>query len=188
MTDLRRANGEFAKFVKRLKRYVGFSPQYVAVPEFQKRGAVHYHLLLNCPYIPADELARLWGKGFVKVNAIDNVDNLGAYVTKYMTKDNVDERLAGQKSYFMSRNLKKPEETTDGALIDEVLAAACVERVACSAEFESEYYGRVRFTQLVLAAPLSLAEFRKPQQSKVFPPLWGECVKLRPRVRYSYAH
>lgn len=97
MTDLRRANGEFAKFVKRLKRYVGFSPQYVAVPEFQKRGAVHYHLLLNCPYIPADELARLWGQGFVKVNAIDNVDNLGAYVTKYMTKDNVDERLAGQR-------------------------------------------------------------------------------------------
>ena len=186
VTDLRFANRELGKFLKRLKRHFGNILQYIAVVEFQKRGAIHYHVLMNCPYIPADVLERLWGHGFVKINAIDNVDNLGAYFTKYMTKDNMDERLAGQKSYFMSRNLKKPEETTDGELIDEVLAAADVERVAYSTEFESEYYGTIRYTQLVLASPVTLADFRRPPESCCFPPLWGVCVPLRPGKAGSY--
>lgn len=180
VTDLRRANRELGKFLKRLKRWLGYAPQYVIVPEFQKRGAVHYHVLINCSYIPVEVLERLWSHGFVKINAIDNVDNLGAYVTKYMTKDNLDERLAGQKCYFMSRNLKKPEETTDGELIDKVLAAADVERVAYSVESDCEYYGTVRYTQLVLASPVTLADFRCPPESRCFPPLWGECIRLDP--------
>lgn len=186
VTDLRFANHEFGKFLKRLKRYLGYIPQYIAVVEFQKRGAIHFHVLMNCPYIPVEVLERLWGHGFVKINAIDNVDNLGAYVTKYMTKDNIDERLAGQKSYFTSHNLKKPEETTDGELIDEVLAAADVERVAYSTEFDSEYYGTIRYTQLVLASPVTLADFRRPPESCCFPPLWGVCVPLRPGKAGSY--
>ena len=186
VTDSRYANREFTKFIKRLKGRLGYSPQYIAVVEFQKRGAIHFHVLMNCPYIPVEVLERLWGHGFVKINAIDNVDNLGAYVTKYMTKDNIDERLAGQKSYFTSHNLKKPEETTDGELIDEVLAAADVERVAYSTEFDSEYYGTIRYTQLVLASPVTLADFRSPPESRCFPPLWGECIPLRPGRAGSY--
>lgn len=33
----------------------------------------------------------------------------GAYIVKYMTKDNRDERLQGLKAYLFSRNLKRPE-------------------------------------------------------------------------------
>ena len=167
MTDLKAANRDFTNFIKRFNRYSGRRLQYIAVPEFQERGAVHYHLLLNAPYIPHGKLAELWGHGFVKVNRIDNVDNIGAYITKYMTKDSLDERLNGVKCYFMSYNLKKPEQTTNEELIDEVLSACTVKRVACSSKFDTEYFGEVRYTQLIMKERISLAELRKqiPLQS-----------------------
>lgn len=52
----------------------------------------------------------MWGQGFVYINAISHVDNIGAYIVKYMTKDNTDERLQGLKAYLYSRNLRRPEE------------------------------------------------------------------------------
>ena len=178
VTDLKKANNEFVKFRKRLSRWLDIPLQYIAVPEFQKRGAVHYHILMNCHYIDNAVLARLWGHGFVRINRIDNVDNIGAYITKYMTKDTLDERLAGVKCYFMSHNLKKPEETTDEETISAVLDALDVKRVACSCSFDSDYYGEIRYTQFVLNAPLSLADYRTPPQSVCFPPLW--CNSFNP--------
>ena len=172
VADLKTANREFIKARKRLSRFLKMPLEYIAVPEFQKRGAVHYHILMNCPYIENETLARLWGHGFVKINAIDKIDNIGAYITKYMTKDGLDERLAGQKSYFMSHNLKAPEVATDSETIEDVLADMDVKRVACSSSFNSEYYGTVRYTQYVLQTPLSLASYRKSRASKRFPPLW----------------
>ena len=50
------------------------------------------------------------GNGFVFINAIEHVDNIGAYILKYITKNNNDVRLMGQKAYLTSRNLKHPEE------------------------------------------------------------------------------
>lgn len=149
--DLDYAHYELDKFIKRLKtRYKGF--QFINVVEFQKRGAIHFHMLCNLPYVPVEELAEIWGHGFVKINRIDNVDNVGAYITKYMTKDNVDERLAERKCYSMSKSLRKPAEYTQDDDIDEVLEnLESVSRIH-SSEFESEYYGVVRYTQIVCTA------------------------------------
>ena len=178
VVNVNQAYRMLSNFFKRLKRYLKKPPQYIAVLEFQKRGAIHFHVLMNIPYIPHKELERLWGHGFVKINQIDDTDNIGAYITKYMTKENMDERLAGQKSYTMSRNLKKPEETTDAEVIEAVLADVCVKRVAYTAEFESEYYGSISYTQLILERSVTLSAYRKPQASGCFPPLWGVCKPL----------
>lgn len=110
--DVKEANLEFHKFMKRLKRKYP-NLRYVAVIEFQDkygRGAVHYHMIVNLPYIKAKELETIWAQGFVKINAIDKVDNLGAYVIKYMTKDQADERLQGLKAYNCSKGLERPLE------------------------------------------------------------------------------
>ena len=179
ITELKAANREFVKFRKRLARFLHIDLEYIATPEFQKRGAVHFHMLMNCPYIENETLARLWGNGFVRINRIDNVDNIGAYITKYMTKGGFDERLIGQKSYFMSHNLKAPEVATDSEIIQEVLADMDVKRVACSSLFDSEYYGTIRYTQCVLQAPLFLAEYRKPPASRRLSPLW--CGEFAPQ-------
>lgn len=109
LTDVKKANYEFMKFIQRLRyRYKGF--KYIAVIEFQKRGAVHYHMISDLPYIENGELRKIWGQGFVKINDITHVDNVGAYMIKYMTKDIADERLMGLKSYQTSRGLIRPIE------------------------------------------------------------------------------
>lgn len=118
-TNIEECNLLFKNFIKRLKyKYNLLCLKYLAVIEFQERGAVHYHVLLNIPYIPHKELQELWGNGFVFVNAISHVDNLGAYILKYMTKDNNDTRLMGKKAYLTSRNLKQEETIVNHDLRD----------------------------------------------------------------------
>lgn len=148
VTDIDFARTAFGCYIKRLNRkYQGF--QYVCVIEFQERGAVHFHLLCNLPYVDVNALARVWGHGFIKLNRIDNVDNVGAYVTKYMTKENMDERLIGRRSYSMSRGLNAPQVYTDEKQIEaELESLENVERVQTST-YESEHYGTVRYTQII---------------------------------------
>ncbi|OGH81168.1 MAG: hypothetical protein A3I29_01725 [Candidatus Magasanikbacteria bacterium RIFCSPLOWO2_02_FULL_44_11] len=109
ITDLKDANYVFNQFVKRISyRYSDF--EYLAVPEFQQRGAVHYHLLCNLPFIEQEAIAQMWGQGFIKINRLNNVTNVGAYVCKYLSKDMFDERTFGKKKFFRSQTLKAPVE------------------------------------------------------------------------------
>lgn len=70
ITDLSYANREFHKFTSKVSRRcknLGFEYMYIGVPEFQKRGAVHYHLLTNLPVnseiIPKQKKPlKLWNK------------------------------------------------------------------------------------------------------------------------------
>jgi len=62
--------------------------------EFQRRGAVHYHLLALCwkrrpPWVKKGELAAKWGLGFVDVSFIDK-GRVVTYVTKYVRKPVVE--------------------------------------------------------------------------------------------------
>jgi len=140
ITDLKLANYEWKKFKQRLETKIGYKLQYLVVIEFQKRGAIHYHcVMFNLPYIQNKDLSAIWKNGYVKINRIDNVDNVGAYVCKYITKDNDDDRLAGQKMYFTSRGLKKPVEIKEGERVNSL--ATSLPSTACvyEAVFENEY-------------------------------------------------
>lgn len=115
--DFKTANHEFRIFIKRVKRkYPLF--KYVAVPEFQDKtrgGVIHYHMLCNLPYMPVsglEELHQLWGQGWIDLRRIDKVENLGAYMAKYLGKQNFDNRLFGVKNFLLqwiycSRELSK---------------------------------------------------------------------------------
>lgn len=105
--DVKEANKLFKLFILRM-RYLYPYLKYMAVIEFQdlnRGGVVHYHMLAKLPFIKAKELQEIWGNGFIKVNSIKHVDNLGAYVVKYMNKDTSDKRLQGLKAYNTSKNL-----------------------------------------------------------------------------------
>lgn len=109
--DVRTANYEFKKFVQRLKYEHYPELKYVAVVEFQERGAVHYHLLMNIPYIRKKELEAIWGHGFVDIKRPRNIKNWGAYFAKHGTKASQAglSQLVGQKKFFCSRGLARPE-------------------------------------------------------------------------------
>lgn len=92
MTDTVRLHNDFRKFNMRFqayckKHYLG-KYEYIAVMEPQARGAWHVHLLLiwefAAPFIPNADLARIWGFGFVSIKSLQNVDNVGAYLTAYL--------------------------------------------------------------------------------------------------------
>lgn len=113
MSDVKECNQLFKKFIMRLNYKLNQKIKYLAVIEFQERGAVHYHVLSDIPYIPQKELQDIWGHGFVYINAVKHVDNIGAYIVKYMTKDTEDLRLQGLQAYLHSRNLIKPYEVVN---------------------------------------------------------------------------
>lgn len=109
--DVAWANKQFQNFIKKMKRrQADFG--YVAVIEFQKRGAVHYHMLCNLKleWDSPEQLKsherhfgeEVWGHGFVDIG-YKQTDNAGAYLIKYMTKDNNDIRLKGKKRYFFPK-------------------------------------------------------------------------------------
>lgn len=159
ITDVKEANYEFQKFIKRLN-YLAFNTKkanlkYNAVIEFQKRGAIHYHLIIyNMPWTKHKVIEETWGNGWVFINKIDEVDNVGAYVSEYLGnaekgqgKDVFDDRLQGKKSYFSSRGLYKPIEITDKKIVEQVATALLNEKLSYSATFENEHLGNITYKQ-----------------------------------------
>ncbi|GGM43726.1 Rep protein [Paraliobacillus quinghaiensis] len=149
MKDVKESNYNFKKFIQRLNYKMDLKLKYSCVVEFQKRGAVHYHLLAyNLPFIENSKLAEIWGHGFVQVKNIDSIDNVGAYVTKYMSKDNDDERLRGLKCYFSSRGLYKPTEQILDKEKFESVKGALEQFETYSAEFDTDWLGKIKYSQI----------------------------------------
>lgn len=157
--DLDKANYEFDKFIKRLNYHCYGTKKanlkYTCVVEFQKRGAIHYHLIIyNMPYVKANDISNVWGNGFIKINKIDDVDNVGAYVGEYLGQagkgqghEIEDDRLQGKKSYFSSRGLYKPIEITDKKIVEQVATALLNEKPTYSATYENEHLGKITYKQ-----------------------------------------
>jgi hypothetical protein len=108
--DLSRTNPDFTLFTRKVRDTYG-DMQYIAVPEFQERGAVHYHaLFFNLPFIQdfKGEMARVWPHGTTKIEAVRSMNAMPRYISKYMTKSLADKRTSGRRSFFTSRNLHRP--------------------------------------------------------------------------------
>lgn len=82
---------DFKKFFMRLRyRYKKISTiDYINVLEPHSTGNYHMHVLLRFNnldkvYIPNAELADLWGNGFVTIQSLKDVDNIGAYISAYL--------------------------------------------------------------------------------------------------------
>lgn len=107
MTDKDILYKDVDKFLKRLRyKYNAItSIDYINVVEPQNRGAWHCHILLRFNdleevFISNEDMFELWGHGFVTVKAIDKVDNVGAYLTAYLTDISLDDYLDINNSEF----------------------------------------------------------------------------------------
>lgn len=150
ITDLKSANYEFTKFMKRLN-YEIFNTKkakikYIVVPEYTKKGRIHYHVIFfNIPFIKSNLVADIWGHGFIKINKIDKVDNVGAYVCKYMTKDN--DKIEGMKSYVPSRGLLQPIEIDKEKEVQNLEDSVPLEKLTYECSFDNDYTGSVTYRQ-----------------------------------------
>lgn len=152
--EVAEANKLFTEFLRKLNVKI-FGTQkdkrglkYLVVMEFQKRGAIHYHaIFFNLPYLKSSVLADIWGNGFIQVKQINNVDNVGAYISKYLTKDYDDERLDSKKRYFTSRGLKKPFVEIDIKKIALLKKAISESFKVFDTTFENIFTGKINYLQ-----------------------------------------
>jgi len=120
MTDTKRLYDDFKLFNKRFQYYCKTKeyskPEYIVMMEPQGRGAWHAHLLYiwdsKAPFIPNEDLANIWGHGFTKIKKLDNVDNVGAYLTAYLGDIDLDD----VESIRNGDTLKKVELEENGEL------------------------------------------------------------------------
>lgn len=138
--DIDQANKDFSNYLRQVKRHCeseGREFYYLGVPEFQKRGAIHYHLFVSeecgsycIPYqkkllvtknsktgeirkthyydFPYWNHGYSYGDNLMDEKKFDENFNLALYMCKYLYKD-LDERLFGRNKILKSNNLEKPE-------------------------------------------------------------------------------
>lgn len=121
VTNVTFANKKFRYFIDKVRR-VKKDFKYLCIPEFQKRGAVHYHMLCNINidndsllYVQEDNKKfkhiKYWNDGFSSIEVMTgDPKKVVGYISKYMTKD-IDNRLFGKHRYFYSQNLITPKES-----------------------------------------------------------------------------
>lgn len=114
MTDCKRLYTDVDKFLKKLRyKYRDESKiDYINVVEPQGRGAWHCHLLMkfvdmDSIFIKNKELAKIWGHGFVTIKRIENVDNVGAYLTAYLADIPLDEYEGTENRVVVVKEDKK---------------------------------------------------------------------------------
>ena len=101
MTDSKQLYNDFKRFMTRFKRrFKEYKIEYIVAMEPQSRGAWHCHCIIIfdrvAPFIPNATIEVLWEQGFTKTTKLDNIDNIGAYLTAYLgdmefTKENIQE-------------------------------------------------------------------------------------------------
>lgn len=120
MQDVDKADKHFKKFMFEIhKTYPNL--KYLATREFQQRGAVHYHVLLN-QRIDIKKAQNAWKKGFITLVQHKNKLKAVMYVLKYISKDvgeTVMQTKNGhtKKAYLSSQGLKQDLEQCTASYI-----------------------------------------------------------------------
>lgn len=94
MQDTEKLHNDYKKFTQRL-RYKYKNIEMLAVVEPQERGAWHLHCLIKDKkgkqlYIPFEEMDKIWGHGATTTKRLVDCDNVGAYLTAYLTNLKTD--------------------------------------------------------------------------------------------------
>lgn len=158
LRDVTYTDDLFKKFVMRFNYRYKTKLKYIAVREFHKSGRIHYHMLCDWKKelvfedeIRADECfigEKVWKHGFVDIKQLDHVDNVGAYIIKYMTKNVAIEFFRGKKIYLCSKGLERPfvYRGKEADLIINTYGLDTKKEVFTNS-YESEYLGKIIYTE-----------------------------------------
>ena len=108
---------EFNKFIKRLNYKYQNKLDYIAILEphgisdsdISKWHGFHLHLLLKSNsanlYIARQEFEQIWGLGFCRIERLKNIDNIGAYLSAYLTNAEFSDTDSRGKKYIKGSRL-----------------------------------------------------------------------------------
>jgi len=159
--DLDYAAPKLNVFTKKLQYHFP-GVRYLAVPEFQKRGAVHYHLLVwGIPEKTvlyerySREIAGIWGHGFIDIIPTDGSTKLASYMAKYLFKAVQDSRLVGRRCYSLSRNMLRPVFDLPQSMLHclpEIFGGEVDKEVLTDRNYPTDWMGWCRY-QLIKLIP-----------------------------------
>lgn len=151
-------DAEFKKFIKRFNYKFDTKLKYIAVRETHKSGRLHFHMICDWKYefTSEDQVkhferylgTEVWKHGFVDIKSIDHVDNVGAYLIKYMTKNLAIDLFKGKKVYLCSKGLKRPMEYR-GLEAQTIIDYYKLEqkKEVFTNSYESEYLGQIIYKE-----------------------------------------
>lgn len=161
--DIDLADKHFRKFIDTLREESEQPIQYIAVREFTKKGRIHFHLLTDFKidgdlHDPEEidlkrwerDVAKVWGHGFVDIKITNHIDNVGAYLTKYMSKEISHEIYFRNKKYYLcSQGLKRPEILTGESALA-LYNAMNKKNEVYTNSYESDYLGQITYKEFNL--------------------------------------
>ena len=123
MQDLKKSRNDLQYFFQKLHKDYEYL-KYLWVMEYQERGAIHFHILLNID-LPIKHLngrksnnhkeleqcfnKKYWNRGFIDLKKLDDNNQAAKYIATYLVKDLLELDLGGYRVYSYSKNLNKPK-------------------------------------------------------------------------------
>lgn len=112
MTNPEKLKNDFKNFNTRCRKIFGHY-EYITAAEPQGRGAWHLHCVFifkgKAPYMENAVVRECWKQGFVTVKRLDDVDNVGAYLTAYLGDMELTEATEAGISVKSSKGIKEVE-------------------------------------------------------------------------------
>lgn len=169
ITDIGQGHKDFNNFARNVRAKFGKQVRYIAVPEFQQRGAIHFHALFWG--LPSKKLARTerrtrlvasyWGLGYVDLTMTDGNHKIAGYLSKYMIKGISDIKMSGRKGYFCSQNIIRPI-VEKNALIEPLFFGGLKgvpdlsnAKVLIDKEYDTKFLGKGRFRKFEILNDLT---------------------------------
>lgn len=153
---LERGSKDFENWVKRLREKYG-DFKYIAIRSFQKRGTLHYHVLISIPRLSEEELKNgglKWEHGtaysekIYSLNVSYDKSPLVKYLVKNLKEFKADERSFNKRLFVKSKNLKEPEIAKGN--YEEVLASINAQypnlNLVKKSKFKTKYLGIAEVT------------------------------------------
>lgn len=156
--DILFLDNELKKFIKRFNYRFQCNLKYIAVREFHKSGRIHFHMICDwSKHFTCEEEIReferllgekVWKNGWVDIKQMDHVDNVGAYLIKYMTKNVAVNFFKGRKIYLCSKGLQRPVvyRGLEAELIINTYNLKNKKEVYTNS-YESEYLGQITYKE-----------------------------------------
>lgn len=171
--DYKKMSKDYNLFIKRLRyqtRALG-ELQAIGVKEPHADGSWHMHMLLKYPrrkkaYIANERFAEIWGHGFVEINYIKHTDNVGAYLTPYLTDVSLDELEVDYETTDNDDVIVSEDECSRQTL-DEVFSQEGAERITLTKTDKSKAVvkgGRLAYYPIGMKIYTVTGDLREPER------------------------
>jgi len=146
-------------FFKNVEHKTKKKISYIVVPEWQQRGALHFHAIvwgLNESDVQKERITRnfqrQWARGFVDVFTSTHItDGISGYMVKYLSKALGSENLTNKRGFSSGGELLKPQSHSSNTLsYDLDLLVPDTVDIVSESRYNVPYMGQCTYKKLTI--------------------------------------